>query len=200
VIARLAGTVDSTGRDSMIVDVGGVGYLVFCSARALARIPPPGHAVTLHIETHVREDHIHLYGFLDARERDWFRLLLGVQGIGGRLALSVLGALGPERLAEAIALEDRTVLTQADGVGPRLATRLVTELKDKVEALAPLAHTAASPTDEAATPADDAVSALVHLGYGRLEAVGAVRAASRRLGERATLESLVRGGLKELAA
>ena len=204
-IAKLSGTVDSVGPDSAVIDVGGVGYLAFCSTRTLARLPPSGGAVRLFVETHVREDHIHLYGFVDAAERDWFRLLTTVQGVGARLALAVLSAVAPEALTLAIAAQDRAALARADGVGPRLAARIVNELRDKVGSLgaaAPIA--AASPAISPAGAAGvggaiaDAVSALENLNIGRAEAYGAVTAAARRLGEDAAVEALITAGLREL--
>jgi Holliday junction DNA helicase RuvA len=206
-IARLTGTLDSVGSDGVVIDVGGVGYLAFCSARTIGRLPAPGGAVRLFVETHVREDHIHLYGFADAAERDWFRVLVTVQGVGARLALAILSAVAPEALLLAIVAQDKAVLAQADGVGPRLAARIVNELRDKVGGLA-LAPTspALAAGDVVAAAGDrgngavaDAVSALVNLGYRRAEAFGAVAAASRRLGEAAALDALIRSGLQELA-
>ncbi len=135
-IAKLTGLIDSTDGEGAVLDVGGVGYLVFCSARTLARLPARGMPASLLIETHVREDHIHLYGFADAGERDWFRLLTTVQGVGARLALAVLSVLGPDDLARAIAAADRASLARAPGVGPKLAGRIAAELKDKVGAVA----------------------------------------------------------------
>jgi Holliday junction DNA helicase RuvA len=200
-IAKLAGTVDSVGPDGAVIDVGGVGYLAFCSTRTIGRLPPPGAAVRLLIDTHVREDHIHLYGFIDAAERDWFRLLTTVQGVGARLALAVLSAVTPEALLLAILAQDKAVLAQADGVGPRLAARIVNELRDKVGGLA-LAAASPAGGEGPAIPdkgaAADAVSALVNLGYRRAEAFGAVAAAARRLGDDAALDALIRAGLQEL--
>ncbi len=202
-IAKLAGIIDSVGPDAAVVDVGGVGYLTFCSTRTLGALPPPGAAVRLFIETHVREDHIHLYGFSDAAERDWFRLLTTVQGVGARLALAILSAVAPEALTLAIVAQDKAMLARADGVGPRLAARIVNELRDKVGGLA-LAPTPASVAggDVVAVAAEgaaaDAVSALVNLGYRRAEAFGAVAAAARRLGDKAALDALIRAGLQEL--
>src|SRR5271170_7743496 len=187
-IAKLAGTVDSVGPDGAVIDVGGVGYLAFCSNRTIGRLPPPGGAAQLLIETHVREDHIHLYGFVDASERDWFRLLTTVQGVGARLALAILSAVMPEALVLAILAQDKAMLARADGVGPRLAARIVNELRDKVGglALAPASSAAAFPGGDLALAeagaGADAVSALVNLGYRRAEAFGAVAAAARRLG------------------
>jgi Holliday junction DNA helicase RuvA len=206
VIAKLAGVLDSVGPEGAVIDVGGVGYLAFCSARTLGLLPPPGGVARLLVETHVREDHIHLYGFVDAAERDWFRLLTTVQGVGARLALAILSAVAPEALLLAILAQDKAMLARADGVGPRLAARIVNELRDKVGGLA---LAAASPAKsnagnggggalEEQGAAADAVSALVNLGYRRTEAFGAVAAAARRLGENAALEALIRAGLQEL--
>ena len=135
-IAKLAGIVDQVTPEGAVIDVGGVGYLAFCSTRTLGRLPPAGAPVRLLIETHVREDHIHLYGFIDAAERDWFRLLTTVQGVGARLALAVLSAVGPDELGLAIVSQDKASLARADGVGPRLAARIVNELRDKAGSLA----------------------------------------------------------------
>jgi Holliday junction DNA helicase RuvA len=203
-IAKLAGTVDSLGPEGVVIDVGGVGYLAFCSTRTIGRLPPPGGAVRLLIETHVREDHIHLYGFIDAAERDWFRLLTTVQGVGARLALAILSAVMPEALALAIVAQDKAVLARADGVGPRLAARIANELRDKVGGLALMSGSpaAAAPGGSLALAEEgagaDAVSALVNLGYRRAEAFGAVAAAARRLGDGAALDALIRAGLQEL--
>jgi Holliday junction DNA helicase RuvA len=131
-IAKLAGVVEQIEPDAAVIDVNGVGYLAFCSTRTIGRLPPLGLPVRLLIETHVREDHIHLYGFIDAAERDWFRLLTTVQGVGARLALSILSAVAPETLGLAILAQDKPALAQAEGVGPRLAARIVNELRDKV--------------------------------------------------------------------
>ncbi len=198
-IAMLTGTVETAGETSAVIDVGGIGSLVFASARTLDRLPAVGERARLFVETHVREDHIHLYGFLETAEREWFRLLLTVQGVGARMALSVLSVLPPAELVQAIAAQDRAALTRADGVGPKLATRIVTELKDKVGdlALGPAAAPGAAAADDGAA---DAVSALVNLGYGRSEAYGAVAHAARQLGEGAQLKALITAGLKELGA
>jgi Holliday junction DNA helicase RuvA len=197
VIAKLRGILDSTGDDWAVVDVGGVGYLVYCSERTLARLPEPGSAVSLEIETHVREDHIHLYGFLGAADRAWFRLLTTVQGVGARVAMAIQGVLGADELAQAVAMGDRASLTRAPGVGPKLAQRILTELKDKVDAIAvqPIPVRLATVNGD---HAGDAVSALVNLGYRRPEAVGAVSAAVRSLGAEAAVEALIKAGLKEL--
>ncbi len=201
-IARLAGTMDSVAPDGAVIDVGGVGYLAFCSTRTIGRLPPPGGAVRLLIETHVREDHIHLYGFIDAAERDWFRLLTTVQGVGARLALAILSAVMPEALVLAIVAQDKAMLTRAEGVGPRLAARIVNELRDKVGGLALVPASPAAPAAGVVQAANgaiaDAVSALENLKIGRAEAYGAVTAAARRLGDGAALDALIRAGLQEL--
>ncbi len=200
-IAKLAGILDQVGPDGAVVDVGGVGYLVFCSTRTIGHLPAPGGATRLLIETHVREDHIHLYGFIDTVERDWFRLLTTVQGVGARLALALLSAVSPDGLALAILAQDKAVLARAEGVGPRLAARIVNELRDKVGGLATAAPLpsagGAAPVGEQGAAAD-AVSALVNLGYRRAEAFGAVAVAARRLGDSAALDALIRAGLQEL--
>ncbi|MCH7930331.1 MAG: Holliday junction branch migration protein RuvA [Proteobacteria bacterium] len=195
-IARLWGRLDSVGDDSVVVDVNGVGYLAFCSARTLRALPAPGAAAELYVETHVREDHIHLYGFVDEAERDWFRLLQTVQGVGARVALAILGVIGPGEMGQAIAAQDKAALSQANGVGSKLAGRIVSELRDAVGGLelGPAAAIAAVEGDTA-----DAVSALVNLGYRRGEAVTAVTSAARQLGDGARVEALIRSGLRELA-
>ena len=200
-IAKLNGVLDSMGADWAIIDVGGVGYLTYCSARTLHQMPGPGENVGLLIETHVREDHIHLYGFAESRERDWFAILQAVQGVGARVALGILSVLSPIEIMQAIAAQDAQPLTQASGVGAKLGNRIVTELKDKAPSLAavPLprdaAHAAAAPVSGAAT---DAVSALTNLGYRRVDAFSAVASATRILGNEVGVEALIRGSLKEL--
>jgi Holliday junction DNA helicase RuvA len=201
-IAKLTGLVDQVASDSAVIDVGGVGYLAFCSTRTIGNLPPAGAPVTLLIETHVREDHIHLYGFGDPAECDWFRRLTTVQGVGARLALAILSVISPEELGLAILAQDKVALTRADGVGPRLATRIVNELRDKLDSIAAAVSptTLIAPTrDQESGPSADAVSALVNLGYRRAEAFGAVTAAARRLGGAADAAALIRGGLQELA-
>ena len=199
-IAKLKGLVDGTGEDWAVIDVGGVGYLVFCSARTLARLPRSGEAVQLFVETHVREDHIHLYGFPDAADREWFRLLLTVQGVGAKVALAIQSALSADELTRAIAAADKAMLSRAQGVGAKLAVRLVTELKDKVAGVGlagGLPAVGALPA-AAAGPLEEAVSALVHLGYRRIEAHGAIVKAMAALGEGAPPAALIRAGLQEL--
>lgn len=206
-IGKLTGLIDSTGDDWAILDVSGVGYVAFCSARTLDRIQGRRDPVSLLIETHVREDHIHLFGFIDQAERDWFRLLSTVQGVGAKMALALLSTLSPSDLVQAIAAQDKANLTRANGVGPKLATRIVTELKDKVGALElggfAAAHdtvVAAGRSGSAPSAAEDAISALVNLGYRRTEAFGAVAQVMNRLGADPALESLITEGLKELSA
>ncbi|PKU26433.1 Holliday junction branch migration protein RuvA [Telmatospirillum siberiense] len=200
-IAKLKGLVDAVGEDWAIIDVAGVGYLVFCSTKTLARLPAVGEATQIHIETHVREDHIHLFGFSQPAERDWFRLLLTVQGVGNKVALAMLSALSPEDMSRAISSGDKAMLSRAQGVGPKLAARLITELKDKVVqiALSPVSagQTAASAPLEAG-PLEDAISALVNLGYRRVDAHAAVLKASEVSGEGAVAGVLIREGLRIL--
>jgi len=199
-IAKLKGVVDTVGADSAIVDVGGVGYLVSASARTLRELAA-GDAVTVLIETIVREDAIALYGFLETAERDWFRILTTVQGVGARVALSILSTLSPDEIARAIAAQDRATLSRPAGVGPKLAARLATELKDKAAAfgVAPLGKGVEAPAMPAGSINEDAVSALVNLGYKRVEAFGAVARVTQRLGGEAKLDAVIRAGLQELA-
>lgn len=206
-IAKLKGLLDSLSDGAAVIDVGGVGYLVFASARTLTALGQPGAAVAVLVDTHVREDHIHLYGFATAAERTCFRMLQTVQGVGAKHALSVLSVLSPDEVFTAIAAQDRVMLTRADGVGPKLAQRIVNELKDKtVNVALGLGADATAPARAAAVagrPGDDmmadAVSALVNLGYGRAEAYGAVTNARKALGEAAALDKLITLALKELA-
>ncbi len=205
-IGKLTGIVDSVGEDWVILDVGGVGYMVHASGRTLGRLQTLHGPVSLLVDTRMREEQITLFGFLESAERDWFRLLTQVQGVGGRVALALLTALSPEDLARSIAAEDKRNLTRADGVGPKLAARIVNELRDRVSSLAfaaPRAPVAANDGAAAAAAGDavrDAVSALVNLGYGRADAYSAVAQAAQAAGDGATLEMLVRAGLKELGA
>lgn len=200
-IAKLSGIVDSAGADWAVLDVAGVGYLVYCSARTLRDLPPPGGAASLLVETHVREDHIHLYGFLDEIDRSWFRLLTTVQGVGARVALALQSALSAGDLMQAIAAQDRASLARANGVGPKLAGRIVSELRDKVGGIAVGPAAAGAAAESAlAGPVADAVSALVNLGYRRTEAYGAVAHAAQRLGPEAAIDALIKAGLKELGA
>ena len=201
-IAKLKGTVDAIDGDSAVIDVNGVGYLVSASTRTLRDLVVGGPA-TLLVETIVREDAIALYGFLETAERDWFRILTTVQGVGDRVALSILSTLAPEEIARAIAAQDRASLSRAAGVGPKLAARLATELKDKAAAFgvapAPSHAAAAVPAGTGGSVNEDAVSALVNLGYRRVEAFGAVARVTQRLGSSAQLDAVIRAGLQELA-
>ncbi len=201
-IAKLTGRLDEAGRDHAVIDVGGVGYRVRCSARTLAAMPPVGGAVSVATEMHVREDAIELFGFAETAERDWFRLLTTVQGVGARIALAILSALPIGDIARAIAAGDRTMLTRADGVGPKLATRIATELKDKVGTIGVAASFdgAAGPAAAAAGgAASDAASALVNLGYRRAEAEAAIARAAGKLGDGASVEAMIAQALRELA-
>jgi Holliday junction DNA helicase RuvA len=203
-IGKLKGIIDSYGEEFVILDVGGVGYQVHCSARTLQELPATGQPATLAIETHVREDQIRLFGFRSDVEREWFRLLQTVQGVGAKVALSVLSTLKPAELASAIALRDKATVARTPGVGPKVAERIVTELKDKAPAYAdldPAVIRLSGAIDErrAPQPVADAVSALVNLGYGHPQAAAAIAAATREAGESANVASLIRLGLKELA-
>lgn len=200
VIAKLTGIVDATGDGWAVVDVGGVGYLVSCSGRTLSNLVP-GEATVVFVETQVREDAIQLFGFAEAAERDWFRTLTTVQGVGGKAALAILSVLSADELVHAVAAADRAAITRAAGVGPKLAARIIAELKDKVGAIA----LTPAATGEAAGvglggEAGDAVSALVNLGFRPAEALGAVSHAAGRLGAGADVEALIRSGLAELTA
>ncbi|HYE52174.1 MAG TPA: Holliday junction branch migration protein RuvA [Azospirillaceae bacterium] len=203
-IAKLRGLLDSTGLDWAVVDCAGVGYLVAASARTLRKLGNPGDPVSVLTDMWVSEDKIQLFGFADQTERDWFRMLTTVQGVGAKVALNLLSALSPDQLTAALASGDKTSLCQADGVGPKLANRLISELKDKVGVFAMAAPAAAPAKGEPAVPAPssaaaDAVSALVNLGYKRLEAFTAVNVAVQRLGAEAGVSDLIRAGLKELS-
>jgi Holliday junction DNA helicase RuvA len=199
-IARLRGRLDALEDGHAVIDVGGVGYLVACSTRTLAVLPRPGAPVDLLIETQVRDDSITLYGFPSAAERRWFRLLQTVQGVGARVALGLLSTLGPDELAHAVAAQDKAALARASGVGPRLAGRIASELRERLGEL-PGALGGVMPGPAAAAlggPAGDAVSALVNLGYGRSDAHAAIAKAAAALGAGASIEALIRTGLQEL--
>jgi Holliday junction DNA helicase RuvA len=203
-IGKLKGVIDGYGEDYVIVDVGGVGYVAHCSARTLQALPATGEPVVLSIETHVREDQIRLFGFLSDLEREWFRLLQTVQGVGTKVALSVLGTLKPADLANAVAMRDKAAIARSPGVGPKVAERIVTELKDKAPAYAsvdPALVRLSGAVEEkrAPQPVLDAISALVNLGYGQPQAAAAIAAANRTAGEGANAADLIRRGLKELA-
>jgi len=203
-IGKLKGVLDTYGEDFVIVDVHGVGYVVHCSARTLQSLPAQGEAVTLAIETHVREDQIRLFGFTNDIEREWFRLLQTVQGVGTKVALAILSTLKPAELASAIALRDKAAITRTPGVGPKVGERIVTELKDKAPAFTNIDPAVVRLSGEiedrrAPRPVADAVSALVNLGYGQPQAAAAIAAASREAGEGAQTAQLIRLGLRELA-
>jgi Holliday junction DNA helicase RuvA len=204
-IGKLKGLVDSYGDDFVIIDVGGVGYVVQCSTRTLQALPQAGEAVALAIETQVREDAIRLFGFTSDAERDWFRLLQSVQGVGAKVALAILSILKPGELATAIATNDKAMIGRAPGVGPKLAARIAAELKDKAPAFGSVdpavAKLAGDVEDRKVQgPVRDAISALTNLGYGQPQAAAAIAAAVKALGEGAEAGALIRRGLKELAS
>lgn len=201
-IGKLKGRIDTVGEDFIILDVQGVGYLVHCSARTLRQLGQVGEAASLAIETHMREDSIRLYGFLSDAERDWFRLLQTVQGVGARVALALLGAMSPAELAAAIAGQDKAQIAKAQGIGPRLATRLIAELKDKAPASATLgARQAGAGVDTQTESAgvQDAMAALLTLGYSRPQAAQAIAASQTTLGSAADAATLIRHALKQLS-
>ncbi|MBX3527887.1 MAG: Holliday junction branch migration protein RuvA [Rhodoblastus sp.] len=204
-IGKLKGLIDSYGEDFVILDVNGVGYVVQCSSRTLQKLPQAGEAASLAIETQVREDAIRLFGFTSDAERDWFRLLQSVQGVGAKVALAILGIMSPAELATAIGTQDKAAVSRAPGVGPKLAARIVAEMKDKAPALSAVDPVVAKLAGEdeakgAPKPVQDAISALVNLGYGRPQAAAAVAASVKALGESAETSALIRRGLKELAS
>ncbi|MEJ8473046.1 Holliday junction branch migration protein RuvA [Roseibium algae] len=203
-IGKLKGTVDSYGEDFVILDVNGVGYQVHCPSRILQTLPRAGEAAVLAIETFVREDMIRLYGFSDDAEREWFRLLMTVQGVGAKVALALLGILKTSEIANAIALGDKATISRAPGVGKRVAERILGELKDKAPSFASVDAGTISVSQTvneniAARPVAEAVSALTNLGYGQPQASAAVARAMQSAGEDASTETLIRLGLKELA-
>ncbi len=203
-IGKLKGTIDEIGEDYVVLDVHGVGYVAFCSARTLGKLGSSGEAAVLFIETYVREDQLKLFGFLTALEREWFRLLQSVQGVGSKVALAVLSTLTPGELANAIALQDKTAVSRAPGVGPKVAVRIMTELRNKAPAFAGEASASIGLKQElgegvASAPVSDAVSALTNLGYSRDQAANAVAAALTNGGEGADSAKLIRLGLKELS-
>ncbi len=197
-IASLKGTVEALDEDRCVVDVNGVGYLVMASTRTLAALPHPPALARLLVETQVREDAITLFGFADPAERDWFRLLLTVQGVGAKVALNLLSALAPADLVRAITAGDRASLTRAAGVGAKLAVRLLSELREKAGAMPVSAGGVVLPP-VAAGPQADALSALANLGYRRAEAQPAVERVMARLGDDAAVGQLIRESLQELA-
>ena len=204
-IGKLKGIIDSYDEDMVILDVQGVGYLVHCSGRTLTALPPVGEAASLMIETHVREDMIRLFGFRSAAERDWFRLLQSVQGVGSKVALAILSVLDLGELASAIGTLDKAMIARAPGVGPKLAARIVAELKDKAPAFGgvdPLISRLAGAVEggkAVPAPISDAISALVNLGYAQAQASAAIAAVVKREGEDLAAAQLIRLGLKEMA-
>jgi len=204
-IGKLTGKVDSYGEDWVILDVNGVGYIIHCPIRVLQTLPQAGEAASLSIETYVREDQIRLFGFSSDLEREWFRMLMTVQGVGAKVALAILGVLKAGELANAIALQDKAMISRAQGVGKRVAERIVGELKNKAPAFADADPIAIEMQDavtdkRAPRPVADAVSALVNLGYGQAQASAAVATAVRAGGDDLTAETLIRMGLKELSS
>ncbi|HXE17315.1 MAG TPA: Holliday junction branch migration protein RuvA [Stellaceae bacterium] len=195
-IAMLSGLVDQIGDETLVLDCNGVGYLVYASSRTLGRAPKTGQPLKLLIETQIREDRIQLFGFADAAERSWFRLLTTVQGVGGKVALAILSVLDPDAMATAILAQDKAAFVRADGVGPKLGQRIVMELRDKVGDMA--APVAAGGGIALNGSVADAVSALVNFGYAKSAAYGAVMDAAKRLGGDAKIDALVRAGLQEL--
>ena len=209
--ARLTGKIDEITSNAVIVDVGGVGYFVTCSGRTLAQLGSPGDFVRLYIETQVREDAINLYGFADADEQAWFKLLTTVQGVGARVGMAILSVCSGAQIAAGIASQDKGVFTAADGVGPKLGTRIVTELKDKIPesmmmgaavlptkkgakiVAGPMTGTPVSTTDA------DAVSALVNLGYTRVDAFSAIMRIRAAAETDMAVGDLIRLGLSELS-
>ncbi|GAA3088172.1 Holliday junction branch migration protein RuvA [Rhizobium viscosum] len=202
-IGKLKGTIDEIGDDYVLVDVHGVCYVAYCSSRTLSKLGSVGEACVLFIETYVREDQLKLFGFQTQLEREWFNLLQSVQGVGAKVALAVLSTLTPPELANAIALQDKTAVSRAQGVGPKVAIRIVTELKNKAPAFAGEAINIGLKQEigegVAAAPVADAVSALTNLGYSRDQAANAVAAAMKTAGEDADSAKLIRLGLRELS-
>jgi holliday junction DNA helicase RuvA len=200
-IGKLKGIIDSVGEDFVILDVQGVGYILHCSGRTLRKLPRPGEAMALAVETQMREDSIKLFGFVSDAERDWFRLLQSVQGVGSKVALAVQTVLDVTELASAIAHQDKAAIARAPGVGPKLAARIIAELKDNADlsAMGDLILSEATSTGSQPAAAQDALSALVNLGYGRPQAAAAVAASLAALGDSAPAPELIRFGLKELA-
>ena len=201
-IGKLKGVVDTVGESELILDVNGVGYVVAASARTLRNLPSLGEAAVLHIDTQMREESLRLFGFLAEAERDWFRLLQSVQGVGAKVALAILSVLSSADLAQAVALQDKAAVARAQGVGPKLAARIVAELKDKAPRVGAAEiglPGAGAPAPALGGAAEDAVLALINLGYARPQAAQAVAKGAASLGGGATTAALIRLGLKELA-
>lgn len=200
-IGKLKGIIDSVNEDSVLLDVNGVCYVVFCSSKTATAIGLPGEAAQLSIETHVREDHIHLYGFATESEKRCFKMLTNVQGVGAKVGLAILSALTPDEVTTAIAAQDKTAITRANGVGPKLAERIVTELKSKVGTLAEI-PALATKSGKAAAPAkanakNDAISALTNLGIARMDAFVAVNKVAN---DDMPLEQIITAALKEVGS
>ena len=199
-IGRLCGRVDGRGDGWVLIDVGGVGYMVEGSARMLDNLPGDGEAVSLAIETYVREDQLRLFGFASEEERSWFRLLMGVQGVGAKVALAIQGVLSADDLTQAVAAEDKAMVARAPGVGPKVAQRIVQELKDKIPEAQFIAAAGQKVDGEGGKVLEEALSALTNLGYQRVQANQALMAARGKLGDEAgSIEALIKQALKEMA-
>ena len=196
-IGKLKGIIDSATDDSVLLDVNGVGYVVFCSAKTISAIGAEGSAASLSIETHVREDHIHLYGFATEAEHKCFKLITTVQGVGAKVGLAILSALTPNEITTAIAAQDKTAITRANGVGPKLAERIITELKSKVGTLSeiPVSTKSGKTTPPESNAKNDAISALTNLGIARMDAFVAVNKVAN---ENMPLAQIITLALKEV--
>ena len=202
-IGKLTGIVDEIGTDFAVVDVGGVGYVVHCAARVLSNLPQPGQRATLFVETQMREDAIKLFGFTTSEEREWFRLMQTVQGVGAKVALSILSTLSVSDLARAVAFEDKAAVGRAQGVGPKLAARITAELKDKAASISAPLHIAKGEVVALSRPAGaaaEAVSALVNLGYSQAQASQAIATVVAREGKELPLQAMIREGLRALSS
>ena len=199
-IGRLRGRVDGRGDGWVLIDVGGVGYMVEGSARMMDNLPGDGEAVSLAIETYVREDQLRLFGFASEKERSWFRLLMGVQGVGAKVALAIQGVLSADDLTQAVAAEDKAMVARAPGVGPKVAQRIVQELKDKIPEAQFIAAAGHAADDAGVKVLEEALSALTNLGYQRVQANQALMVARGKLGDEAgSIEALIKQALKEMA-
>ncbi len=204
-IGKLKGKIDEVGEDWVLLDVNGVCYEVSCSSKTLGALPSTGEAATLSIETYVREDQIRLFGFLNEQERTWFRLLQSVQGVGAKVALAIMSTLSMTDLSNAIAMQDKAMVARSPGVGPKVAGRIVSELKDKVPAfsISEIEGTASQPGETSAptsSATSDAISALTNLGYSPSQASAAIATVYKEAGEEPAAETLIRLGLKELSS
>jgi Holliday junction DNA helicase RuvA len=202
-IGKLTGLIDEIGTDFAVIDVGGVGYVVHCAARVLSALPQPGQRASLFVETQMREDAIRLFGFTTSEEREWFRLLQTVQGVGAKVALSILSTQTIPDLARAVAFEDKAQVGRAQGVGPKLAARIVAELKDKTASITAPLHIAQGAVVNLTRPAGaaaEAVSALVNLGYAQAQASQAIATVVAREGKDLPLQALIREGLRALSS